>query len=226
MISEADIAAAVVQYLTDLQWEVYQEVQLHTGGNCADIVATQGPIVWVIEAKKSLTFEVIAQAASWYRYAHRTSVAVPTTRRFSKGRSLAVETLEWQGVGYLPVRCRLQSAEVVEHGVVRAPTSRHADAATLRSRLEPEHKTYAVAGNSHGRRWSPFQRTCKLILEHVEANPGTTLKAAVSAVDHHYATPASARGSLAQWIRAGSVPGVRLEQQGRMLCVYPAEVTG
>src|SRR6185295_4535729 len=73
--TEADLARYIVGYFQNLQWEVYQEVQLSTQGSRADIVVTQGKLVGICECKQSLGLPVLEQAYEWKPYAHFVWVA-------------------------------------------------------------------------------------------------------------------------------------------------------
>src|SRR5207244_7937670 len=86
--------------------------------------------------------------------------------------------------------------------------------------LRPEHKTHARAGAPTGGHWTAFRETCENLARAVAREPGITLKAAIAAIEHHYRSIAGARSSMATWIKAGKVPGVRLEG-GKL---YPSEV--
>ena len=225
---ESDLAAPVIEYLQDLRWEVYQEVQTGYAGDIADIVARQGKLLWVIELKKSLSLEVIAQAQIWSRYAHYASVAIPTrTRsRTSKGRELADRIMAERGIGCIKVQgpeSYQPEPMVVTRGVVAARLNRKASSDKLRNSLCEEQKTFATAGNSDGKRWTPFQRTCREVLNAVTKKPGLNMKELVDAVDHHYASDAGARAHLAGWIQEGVVDGVEARREGRCLRVYPIQ---
>ena len=95
--SEVKLAEKVIEYLQDLKWEVYQEVTIH--GQIADIVAIQNGLIWIIECKKSLSLDVIAQAEHWTHYANYVSVAVPKTYRNNNGRQFAYKVLKQYGIG-------------------------------------------------------------------------------------------------------------------------------
>ena len=99
--NEAALVAAVSRWLTDSGWTPYHEVT--TGGGCprADIVATRGPLIWVIEAKLSLSLAVMAQGKRWVGRSHLVSVAVPQADRGSNARDYAIETLAEQGIGLI-----------------------------------------------------------------------------------------------------------------------------
>lgn len=80
---EEDLGPPVVAWLTAWGWDVYQEVVV--GDGVADIVATRGPVVWIIELKLSFSLSLLDQAYHRRRYAHRVSVAVP---KYSRGGSV------------------------------------------------------------------------------------------------------------------------------------------
>ncbi len=94
--TEVELARPVVAWLGDLGWEVFQEVS--AGGSVADIVARRGPVLWVVEVKRSLGLSLLGQAHAWKRRAHRVSVAVPagrdTTARRSSGNTERGDRLE------------------------------------------------------------------------------------------------------------------------------------
>ena len=228
--SECDLAAPVIRYLLDDHWEVYQEVEPKRYGNIADIVATRGPLLWVIEIKKSLSLEVIAQAASWTRNAHYVSVAIPQQyRRWTKGKRMADEFLRWKGVGCLhckgpnPGWVDAECTDLAKVGDIVLPKlNRKAVTDTIRESLCEEQKTFAKAGSPNGKRWTPFQSTVRQFVRLVHATPGLTMKELVDQLSHHYASASTARSSIAYWIDAGVIEGVERRQEGRYIRMYPS----
>lgn len=61
------------------------------------------------------------------------------------------------------------------------------------------------------------------LVEAVQRRPGITLREALADSRHHYSSSAVARASLARQIRSGLIEGLRLEQQGRDVRVWPRE---
>jgi len=204
MATEEELAAKVVAWLTADQWDVYQEVKCK--GGVADIVAVRGPVVWIVEVKRSMTFGLIEQAANRKGCAHFVSVAVPT----SKHRvSIVYEVLRYYGIGLITV---------ATHGAAerRSPRmNRRNEAKALIDGLCNEHKTFAKAGNASGIYWTPFKATCRKALELIRADGPMTIKALMSQVQHHYASPQTARASFPRWIREGKVPGLTLDESKR-----------
>ena len=215
-MKETDLSAKVVEWLQDQRWEVYQEVKFGGwayGQRCADIVAVNGPIMWIIECKTSCSLAVIEQAHRWIRTANMVSIAVPKQNNFSEHVCRAF------GIGIISLCkhvCDIGVSENVRPKLWRFSTKRYRD------KLEPEHKTFAKAGTSSGKSWTPFTRTCREVLNAVNRQPGLSIKDLIKGIDHHYNTASTARASLKLWIEKGKVPGVRMERDGRFLRVYPS----
>jgi hypothetical protein len=213
-MTEVDLAARVVAWLEEQRFDVYQSVQLHSGGPVADIVATQGSLVVVVEAKLRFGFKVVDQAAAWSPYAHLVYCAVPRARGgIGRAGTAALVAL---GVGVIV------SADSTREEL--APRfNRKAWAAKLRGVLCPEHKTHAPAGAQGGGHWTPFKMTCENLLKYVASHPGCPMKEAVENIDTHYASAKTARACLALWIREGKVPGVAYSASDG-LCLQPAVI--
>lgn len=209
--TEADLARPLVAWLRDLGWDVYQEVACHTGGRRADIVAKKGSVLWVVETKLRLGWEVLSQAEFWLRYAHRVSIGVPTTH------TAAERCCKLLGLGLL---WAINSEQVHERVT---PAFRRHVTPTLGRALREEHKTFGEAGNCLSQYYSPYKATCRALLDEVQRTPGILLKDLVAKVPHHYASPESARCSIAKWAEYGKLPGVRVERKGRLIHLYPAE---
>lgn len=213
---EAALGPPILAWLQAECWDCYQEVAGDRG--CADIVATSGPLVAVVELKVSLSFELLWQARRWRTSAHQVYVGVPYARA-SDGRHEAEHVFHQNGIGVLTV----QSDRVT---VTREPEFfRRADVARLRAALHPEQKTFLAAGTSGGSRWTPYQATCKALRGFVREKPGATIGEAVAGISHHYASSAGARARLVDLIGRGVIEGLRVERVGRKKtpCLYPAE---
>lgn len=230
--SEEDLAAHVVKWLEADAWDVFQEVQVSSYGNRADIVARRTGILWVIEAKKSLTFEVIAQARRWQYDAHVASIAVPKTMNQSTGRDLALRLCDIEGIGVLEVEMGRRPWDTVGSISQSIPAKRHRIKGRmtkpmveiLNRNLTDERKEFK-AGNSRGEFWTPFRQTCQEALRKVKENPGITMKALMESIDHHYSSDQSARCSFAKWMDQGKISGLELQKNGRMLTVHLSEKT-
>ena len=217
-LTEAELARLVCQHFREAHHEVYQEVQLRTGGPRADIVTTLGPVVWVIEVKKSLSLSVLAQVMHWRGFAHRVSVAIPRPKNRSRGRSYAERCMRRDGIGMIQV-----SSFDVLHALDAALFRKPPLVGLLRKNLCEEHKWYAEAGNAACKFWSPFKRTRNALLDIAVKQPGIKFKQALDQLDHHYATDKSARASLWYYIDTGVIDEVELRRDGKQLRLYPSK---
>lgn len=227
MTPETALAGTVVRYLRDLGWDVHQEVSF--GGPRADIVAVFGPQVWVVEAKMSLSLDLLGQALEWRGVAHRVSVAVP---KYAKGahraRWTAERILRDYGIGLLRVTppseydkwVEARVDAVIEARLDRCPRPR--DLASLRRSLCEDTRTYAAAGNAEGKFWSPFKATIRDIHRALGEHDGLTTRELVAVITHHYSSDSSARSTLPKWLMDGKIPGVRGEQVDRVTRWYLA----
>jgi hypothetical protein len=211
--SETDLAKKVIQWLEADKWDVYQEVQVRGGGNCADIIAQRGALVIIIECKLSAGMDVLSQLMEWEGYAHYILAAVPHSGPMFK------LILKKFGFGVIPVCAR----DGIYHWSLGDMRRKPYGIEDTRKSLIPIRKTFAEAGNNWGARWSPYQQTCHCLLEIVQKEPGITLKSAIALLSgkHHYANDQSARGSLLKWGLEGSVKGVRFERIGKQILLHP-----
>jgi hypothetical protein len=212
-MTEVDFARGVVGWLREHKWTVYQEVALH--GGVADIVATQGRLVWIIECKTALNLGVIEQADRWMGCAHYRSAAVPPARR--RHTELVCRIFEWRGIGLMHAS-HGSATEVVAPRLDRQARF----VQRTRDMLRPEQQTFAEAGSSGGY-WSPFKETCRNILEAVREEPGVEMPRLLALVKHHYRSNGTARACIPKWIVAGAVPGVELRREGSRLRAYPTD---
>lgn len=217
--AETAIAKPVLRLLGEMGFDLYQEVPL---GARADIVGILGgKTVCVVECKASLSFDVLAQAQNWIKFAHWRFVAVPAAKA-SDGRRLARNLAEDLGIGVIEVTDRNDGANFA---TVRSypRLNRACDPGRMLKALRPEHKTFAEAG-SNGSHWSPWRESIRSLVSEVEREPGQTLAAIIAKVPHHWANNSSAKGCVARQIQAGLIKGLRLQVDGKVLRVYPDDL--
>lgn len=220
----------IAEHLRDLGWEVYAEVQMHYGGPRADMVATQGPVLWVIETKSRLSFKVIEQAAWWTGFAHRVSVGVPAAKRGTASRKVAHRTFRHLRLGLIEVTRTEWPEDPGRSGyrpslpvreTIDGKLARNVSADLLRRSLCEEQKTWAAPGNADSEYWTPFKSTVRELNRFVRAHPGCTLKELVEGIDYHWRTPASAKGCIPRYIREGIIEGIEVRKESRRLYFYP-----
>ncbi len=202
-ISESEMASIITEWLHDQRWEVYQEVLC--GGPRCDIVAVQGPVVWAIETKTTMSLALIGQAINWIPYANYVSVGVPYQKQRTGER-----ILRRFGIGVL-------QPDWMDNSVLEKirPEMRRKTARDLRVALCDEQKTYADAGNNKSRFYSPFKRTRDNLVSLVQARPGIKFSEAIEKIDYHYSSRSAALSSLRIWINRGVIGEIRIDN-GRL----------
>lgn len=214
---ETDVGQPVSEWLRDMGWRVYPEVEVPKATGIADMVATRGPLVWIIECKVSLSLDLLGQIIQWEGFAHMRSIAIPRLR--TAARTAAQRLLHHEGIGM--IHAGASSLDVYE--ALSPRLARHAPSvARVRSALCDEHEGWATPGqaSSAGSRLTAFSLTCRRVRDFATNHPGCSMKSLVESVEHHYHSSATARSALATWIRKGIVPGVRAERDGRALRIY------
>ena len=201
---ETELAACVVAWLTDLHWDVYQEVK--RGGPIADIVAVQGKLLWVIECKRSACLDVLVQALNWKPMAHFVSVAIPKS---SGGFDMIAE---YFGLGVLSVATPYGSQTLAGFVNEQRRPAFFRQAVTNKWKLDEHQKTVCAAGSSGGY-WTPFKATCESVRECLRRHGAPVpAKQLIAEIKHHYRTASTARNCLITWARAGKIPGVALDE--------------
>ena len=219
-MKETDLAKKIIIYLENCKWNVYQEVQIGTGGRVVDIVAIQNNISWIIEVKLCLSMKLLEQAFNHRYSANYISIAIPN----KNVNKVADMFMKHYGIGGLKL-----VNEQYEHWQVyefRAPrlNRKIAHYSNVRRWINDKHKYYAEAGNSMGKRWTPFQETCDQIRNFVQKNPGCTLKDLMSNINHHYHSSISARSSISYWIREGIIKNIYTKKNGKYINLYYEDV--
>jgi len=210
-MTEKELAAKLIVWLQEQQWNIYQEVNYGYGMPVIDIVAVQGNIIWAIETKLSLSMALIEQAYFHIDKANYISICTPHIRT-TKGHKIARILLNHLGIGYLKV----SESNISEN--IAPKLNRYSS--ELKNKLNEAQKTYAKAGNSDCKYWSPFQQTSMNIVSYVAKHPGTNLKDLVSNISHHYQTPSTASACISKWIKSGIIKGIICKQEGRFLQIY------
>jgi hypothetical protein len=210
---EAWYAAEVVAALQREGWTTYEEVPLDK--HRADIVATRGPVIAVIECKRSISLDVLAQCQHWIRAAHQVYAAAPVVPRAK------IDVLH-------SIVSTLRIGIIADKRVIlTAPFNRKApERAALRAALIPERASGSelVQAGSPSKYWTAFGATRKCLIDIVTQQPGITMQHAVSRMKaHHYGSDRSAVAALLQHCRTGVIGGITTVRQGRQLLLYPAE---
>jgi hypothetical protein len=197
------VAALVVAWLEEDGWEVYKEVQCPRRKVVCDIFAVRrdarGRIrdSWAVEVKTHFGLDVMEQAHTWQRYAHRASIAVPRPKK--RARTFGYKVCNTLGLGVI---------EVGPRSVAQQLTAKAGRSPKLPTLVEAQ-KDYE-AGNADRTYWTPFKGTVEKLAALVEETPGVVLEDAVSQIDHHYKHDRSAVSSLKKHIKTGTIPDIRI----------------
>lgn len=198
--SEVDLAKAVVNWLAEQGWEVWQEVQLNTYSNIHDIVAVKCGLTWTIECKMTMNLTVIAQAersSTCFR-----SIAIPhaSSSSSTSGHALGERICKDKGIGIITVSYGYESIRV---GNAYSPSMFKAGykyRKELIERLQSIPKAYAEAGSKQGH-WTPYRETMDSVKRFVAKNPGCSIKDIMKSVDHHYRSDATAKSCIPKCLR-------------------------
>lgn len=210
--SEADIARLVVHELQTQGFETYEEV-VHRGSR-ADVVAVRGPVTMIVEVKAAMSIRLLDQLMVWRGAAHLIVAAVGSHRMGAAvHRLLHLEGFGVWMVGYDEIHEKVK------------PRLHRAASGEMRRRLVNDQRSgvSAQAGTNGGGYWTPFAATARDLRRFVASHPGISLREALGQVSHHYSSSKSAMGALPGLLRKGVITGVRLDDTGSRLLLYPVK---
>jgi hypothetical protein len=212
--SEADLAKKVIAWLEGQGWETFKEVEIARGGR-ADIVAKRGDITWIIETKTSMSVDLLVQCRDRIGKAYYVSAAVP--RRGPTGKRILMNPvhehwLRYYGIGVLSVEMYSDYGIPVYETTAPSLFRYHKNLKgmrSLRSSLNEFHKA-TEAGKVGVDYFTPYKFTIHQIKEYLKKHGPTKLKDLIKEINHHYASDAGARSTLAKWIGIGEVKGIEM----------------
>ena len=218
--SEKELAAHIISYLREDGFDVYQEVPFN--GVAADIVATRGPLLAVVETKKNLGLDVLEQCCGWLNYANIVYAGVwkPKRSQTTFGRRVAAK----YGIGTIEVNVPKLNPDNTRADINIKPEYRRKILPNLRDALRPEMMTgeYGAAGTNRGGRFTPFKQTCEELLRIARAEPGIEIKRAISKIrKHHYSSDSAARVNIKNHIESGIITGLTLAREDGKLVLRP-----
>lgn len=213
---ETEVAGPVVEWLKRRRFRVYQEVPVRGSSGTADIVAIRGPLVVVVETKVTMSLALLGQARRWLGQFHTVSVAVPWHVQ-GHAKDGAIMVCNSSGIGLIYVSRQGKVEEVVSPDF-----HRRARVQKALDSVRPEHADGSIpAGSAGGSAWTDWKITVRDLGEVVQRKPGVGLREAVGIIKHHYSSDTTARRSLAKHALCGRIPGVRAEEVGRDVRLYP-----
>lgn len=200
--SEEVVAARIVEWLQNQDFDVYQEVQIASYSKRADIVAKRGRLIYVVEVKTNFSLAAVQQASKWAGLANMVSIGLPKLRHNPTVRRF----LEFTGIGV--ITSQYETFELI------APRFFRKRLLTLENTLREEHKTFAAAGNNRSDFYSPFKATGRALRTYLRRVGRANLKDVVRSIPHHYYSPSSARGAIQKWAELGRFDGVKAVKEG------------
>ena len=207
--SEEEFAEIIVNWLKENKWTVYQEVQLNRyAAPIADIVAEKEGKYWIIECKLNCGFKILQQAYEWANFANYISIAVPYQNTDTFKRKIC----ELLNIGILRVSKDWYKENKFNIDNYLEAHEQILDHKSLINTLTEKHKTFAKAGNSYGKRITPFKLTVENLIEYVKQNNGCLLKEAIKNIKHHYSTNNSAKGCLSSLINSNVIKELYIER--------------
>ncbi len=219
---ETEIGFAIVSYLRNVGYTVYQEVPI--GNNYIDIVAVKDGTITAIELKISFSLDVIAQAKDLLPNFNAVYVGVGFSSP-SRARKLAMEICSSFGIGVISVSVSRLNGGYSVTGDLDPKFKSGNFYQKMKYKLKPEMMDFCAAGSQNSKRFTPFQETQILLTDYVKENPGTTIIRAVSSIRHHYSSNRSAVISIRERIKSGVIKSLVIRNEENEERLYAPEKT-
>lgn len=207
---ESQLVERAAEWMRADGWTCYFEVApWGSGAARADIVATRGPMLAVVECKLSLSLALLEQCSLWTRFAHVVWGCTPTGKRSEFAQTVASHIgcglVQIGSFDYPDSRIRLQP-----------DFRRRVKDQEIRKHLnEQQQMTAPGAAHSYS---TPFTQTCDRLRGLVrEAGGRIAVKDAMTKLRHHYINASSARTSLISRAEAGVINGLRVARDGKLV---------
>ncbi len=242
-ITEADLAKHLIAALTYDGWECYSEVQIEAYGHRADVVAVKNGKTWVFECKLSANFDVLGQSLRWVDQSHYVSICTPWVKMSASKENFIFDWLRRSGgIGWHVLDIESIEKKLAEwsdrnpkryeeelrrtyrsHGIdPKLNRHAHKNAVKLRASLSQDMNNY-VAGTGGSTYSTPYKRVILDAETMIKNFPGIELGVLVDRINHHYASPVSARNAIQGHVER-TKQNFRIEGTGKRAKVYPVEV--
>ena len=206
-MKESELAKLITDKFESDGYEVYKEVvNTGNGKNRADIIVVKDGEYTVIETKMSFGLTVIEQAFKWKLFSHYSYVALPrSTKRNARkfGYNMCLD----YGIGVIDVGKKGDIKIVHE--------SAYNDNPVLPQLYEEQKEQIAGAKPSKGSYITPFRITCNKLTQYIIDNGEMNITTAISNIEHHYKSDASAKNALTKLIKMGVLEQLIVYKEGR-----------
>lgn len=214
-LKESDLFEPVKVLLESHGYTVYSEVKGPEGR--ADIVATHGPELIVVELKTSLSLDLMEQALNWRHHAQRVYVAVPRPK--ARVNYFATTVLHREGIGLILVdfSYRYDTPTADLQHFPRAAFNRKASP-YLRNGLCEEQRSGPPGGSSGGGYVTEYSLTMERVRDFLRRTTRdgewVTITDILADVETHYMAPKS---SLARSLLSFEAAWCETEKRGGKL---------
>lgn len=203
--TEAEVAAAVMDYMVAEGYDCYPEVECAEGR--ADIVGVRPfpfmphrKCVHIVETKTSWSLDLLEQAARRQGYAHYVSIAAPT-----RPNNYFSWLCKREGIGLIRFYDGVGDLRIAETQQYPPRLNRHRPGRSfgpdrVLEALHDDQKRYAPGSTSDQGYSTAWRRTMDRAAEYVRTHPGCTVRELVDNVEHHYTRDAGARQGLLLWL--------------------------
>jgi len=193
--NESNFGELVVKSLRKLGFETWQEVSFH--GSSIDIVGKINNIYCIFELKMTLNDGVLEQVHRTIHYGDYSCIIIPWRKKYhiNKVKSLF---LNYYGIGLIEIKNEAKTLECFREpsewgmalnlfegkdtikfinwnfAIVKQPKKKD-KSVSIEEFLFDDQKD-CVAGSTSGTVMTPFKRSCNLIYEYLQENPGASKK--------------------------------------------------
>ncbi len=173
-------------------------------------------MVVAFELKLKMNTKVICQAERHKRYANGVAVII---NQCNTGEQYWLRQIcKEHGVGVYVVERSYTNPDGTIQGFnapptyqiteVEVPAMREANTQWYRKLMSKHAETHTTPGHKGPTSVTPFRATAYRLIDYVVAHPNCTIKEAVAAIPHHYASPYTATYRLKAITMSGGIPGL------------------
>jgi len=173
-------------------------------------------MVIAFELKLKMNTKVICQAERHKRYANGVAVIINQCntpeqywlRNICKEHGVGVYVVERSYTNPDGTPQTFDGPVSYQITECEAPVMHHAKTDWYTKHMSARAETHTTPGHKGPTSVTPFRATAYRLIDYVVAHPGCTVKEAVAAIPHHYASPYTAQYRLKAITLSGGIPGL------------------
>jgi len=190
-------------------------------------------MVVAFELKLKLNTKVICQAESHITRANGVAVIINQCntgeqhwlRQICREHGVGVYMVERSYENPDGSRIAFDGPVAYELREYEAPVMREANTQWYRKHMSVRAETHTTPGHKGPTSVTPFRATAYRLIDYVVAHPGCTVKEAVAAIPHHYASPYTATYRLKAITLSGGIPGLSVDYSNILSYTEPVKGT-